>query len=97
MRRSLVAGNWKMNMTVEEARNFVADLGRPLDDIAGVEKVLCPPFTALMVVHAMLEGLDIGLGAIHRTASSDLQVLKLIGRGPRGQGQLKGEVLVFAL
>jgi triosephosphate isomerase len=52
-----------MNMTVEEARNFVADLGRPLADIAGVEKVLCPPFTALTAVHAMLEGLEIGLGA----------------------------------
>jgi triosephosphate isomerase len=63
MRIPLVAGNWKMNKTIEEARSLVADMGRELDDIAGVEKVLCPPFTALMAVSAMLAGLEIGLGA----------------------------------
>ena len=63
MRIPLVAGNWKMNRTIEEARSLVADIGRELDDIAGVEKVLCPPFTALMAVSAMLAGLEIGLGA----------------------------------
>jgi triosephosphate isomerase len=63
MRIPLVAGNWKMNKTIEEARSLVAEMGRDLDDIAGVEKVLCPPFTALMAVSAMLAGLEIGLGA----------------------------------
>jgi triosephosphate isomerase len=63
MRIPLVAGNWKMNKTIEESRSLVADMGRELDDISGVEKVLCPPFTALMAVSAMLAGLEIGLGA----------------------------------
>jgi triosephosphate isomerase (TIM) len=63
MRTPIAAGNWKMNMTVEQARTLVADLGRPLADIPGVEKVLCPPFTALLAVRAMLAGLEIGLGA----------------------------------
>jgi triosephosphate isomerase len=63
MRKPLVAGNWKMNMTVEQARGLVAELGRPLADIAGVEKVLFPPYTALLAVQAMLQGLEIGLGA----------------------------------
>jgi len=63
MRTPLVAGNWKMNMTVEGARSLVYALSAPLREISGVEKVLCPPFTALQAVHALLEGSDIGLGA----------------------------------
>jgi len=63
MRTPVVAGNWKMNKTIEEARTLVAEMGRELDEIPGVEKVLCPPFTALMAVSAMLAGLEIGLGA----------------------------------
>lgn len=63
MRTPLVAGNWKMNKTAAEARELVSQLLGPLMDIAGVEKVLCPPFTALFAVSSMLEGSGIGLGA----------------------------------
>jgi len=63
MRTPAVAGNWKMNRTVEEARTLVAEMGRELADIPGVEKILCPPFTAILAVSAMLAGLEIGLGA----------------------------------
>jgi triosephosphate isomerase len=38
-------------------------MSRTLRDIQGVEKVLCPPFPALLAVSAMLQGTDIGLGA----------------------------------
>ena len=63
MRTPLVAGNWKMNKTVIEARDLVAVMKTPLSEIAGVEKVLCPPFTALMAVAALIGDTDIGLGA----------------------------------
>lgn len=63
MRKPLVAGNWKMYNTVAEARHLVAEMVPGLQAINGVEKVLCPPFTALMAVRALLEGTDIGLGA----------------------------------
>ena len=63
MRTPIVAGNWKMNKTVEEARLLVSDMGRKLREIEGVEKVLCPPFPALLAVSALLKGTDIGLGA----------------------------------
>ena len=63
MRTPIVAGNWKMNKTVEEARSLVFDMSRKLREIGGVEKVLCPPFPALLAVSAMLQGTDIGLGA----------------------------------
>lgn len=63
MRTPMVAGNWKMNMTVEGARSLVFAMLAPLREIHGVEKVLCPPFPALQAVQALLEGSDIGLGA----------------------------------
>lgn len=63
MRKPFVAGNWKMFKTVAEARHLVSELVPALQVIAGVEKVLCPPFTSLLAVAALLEGTEIGLGA----------------------------------
>jgi triosephosphate isomerase len=63
MRTPFVAGNWKMNKTIAEARSLVSEMGPVLRQVKGVEKVLCPPFMALFPVAAMLEGTDIGLGA----------------------------------
>ncbi len=63
MRIPIVAGNWKMNKTVEETRALTFALGQELKDISGVTKVICPPFTALLAAAAVLQGTDIGLGA----------------------------------
>lgn len=63
MRKPFVAGNWKMYKTVAEARHLVSELVPGLQSVGGVEKVICPPFTALLAVNALLEGTDIGLGA----------------------------------
>ncbi len=71
MRRPLVAGNWKMNKTVEQAAVLVEELLPGLNAVPEVEKVLCPPFTALMFLSAQLEDTDVGLGAqdLHWEAS----------------------------
>ena len=63
MRKPFVAGNWKMNKTVAESRHLVSELVPGLQAIDGVETVLCPPFTSLLAVAALLEGTDIRLGA----------------------------------
>ncbi len=63
MRKPLVAGNWKMNKTVAEARELVVAMSAPLREIAGVEKVVCPPFISVMALSAILEGTGIDLGA----------------------------------
>ncbi|MEW6092429.1 MAG: triose-phosphate isomerase [Chloroflexota bacterium] len=62
-RTPLVAGNWKMNMTIAEARELTAALVPALRSIESVEKVLCPSFMSLFPVAALLQGTDIGLGA----------------------------------
>jgi triosephosphate isomerase (TIM) len=71
MRIPIVAGNWKMNKTVEQARTLVAEMAPGLQAIQGVEKVLCPPFTASVAISAMLVGTGIGMGAqnLHWEAS----------------------------
>lgn len=63
MRKPFVAGNWKMFKTVAEARHLVSELVPGLQAIANVEKAICPPYTALLAVRALLEGTQIGLGA----------------------------------
>lgn len=63
MRTPLVAGNWKMNKTVAEARDLVSTMRAKLDTIANVGKVLCPPFIAIPALAEMLSRTGIGLGA----------------------------------
>jgi triosephosphate isomerase (TIM) len=63
MRKPFVAGNWKMNKTAEEARALVEDLLGELQKLDRVERVICPPFPALMTLSAVLAGTGIGLGA----------------------------------
>ena len=63
MRIPMIAGNWKMNTTVNEAVGLVNDMGPGLDEIEGIVKVICPPFVSLAVVKELIEGSSIKLGA----------------------------------
>jgi triosephosphate isomerase len=63
MRLSLIAGNWKMNTTVTEAVALVQSMQQRLDEIKGVEKVVCPPFISLTAVAELVKDSSIELGA----------------------------------
>lgn len=63
MRVPMIAGNWKMNTTVEEAVELVTKLRYELDRIADVDKVICPPFVSLDPLKKRLEGSTVMLGA----------------------------------
>jgi triosephosphate isomerase len=63
MRTPFVAGNWKMNKTIAETRELLSALAAGLNEIHGVERVVCPPFTSLMAASELLAGKEIGLGA----------------------------------
>ncbi len=63
MRTPIVAGNWKMNKTVSEARELVSELVPLVKDMNDMKVVLCPPAPSLLPISALLEGTDIGLGA----------------------------------
>src|SRR3972149_158140 len=63
MRIPIIAGNWKMNTTVAEAVALVQTMREKLDQVAGVEKVLCPPFISLAAVKELIKGTSVKLGA----------------------------------
>ena len=63
MRTPFIAGNWKMNTTVAQASTLVAEMRERLDQVEGVEKVLCPPFISLATIEELLRGTSIKLGA----------------------------------
>ena len=63
MRIPLIAGNWKMNTTLDEAGKLVAAMRPGLEAIPGVEKVVCPPFISLSAVKEALKGSTVKLGA----------------------------------
>ena len=55
MRKKIIAANWKMNMTCEEAAGYIEILLRELGtDSDRVEVVIVPPFTAIAKVSGLL-------------------------------------------
>ena len=62
MRKPIIAGNWKMNMTPAEAEVLVSAL-LPLVRDAACEVVVCPPFVDLYAVSRLVAGTNVRLGA----------------------------------
>jgi len=62
MRRPVVAGNWKANLTLQEAAALVRQLMGSCETPA-VDVVVCPPFTVLTTVASLLKGSRMALGA----------------------------------
>ena len=63
MTRTIIAGNWKMNMTPAEARGLVTAMIPGLATVKDVETVVCPPFVALEAVYGLLRGTGVAVGA----------------------------------
>lgn len=65
MRKKIIAGNWKMNKTVEESAKLASEIveaSRSVDS-AKVEIVVCPTFLALDRVAGVVKGSSVKLGA----------------------------------
>jgi len=63
-RKPILAANWKMNLGhEEEAVAFLRKIRPGLNEIKGLDLVLCPPFTVLSAVAELLARTRIGLGA----------------------------------
>ncbi|HID89499.1 MAG TPA: triosephosphate isomerase [Anaerolineae bacterium] len=87
MRRPLALSNWKMAMTLAQARAFIRDfLSRVADLVDQVEIVICPPYTAVHAVAEALRGTGIGVGG------QDL----LPGPGEAHTGAISGPLLADA-
>ncbi|MBD5290911.1 MAG: triose-phosphate isomerase [Bacteroides sp.] len=64
MRKNIVAGNWKMNTTLEEGVELANNVNALLKERKpNCDVVVCVPFTHLTSVNAVLEPELVGLGA----------------------------------
>ena len=63
MRKPLIAGNWKMNKTDQEAFELAKTLAGQVGNLTDRDVLLCPPFTSLRTVAEALKGTNIKLGA----------------------------------
>lgn len=65
MRKYIIAGNWKMNLTLEEGYGLVTEIkGMVQDEVNNsAEIVVIPPFIHLSGVHNLLKGSRVKLGA----------------------------------
>ena len=62
MRKPIIAGNWKMNMTPSQAKELVTDL-IPLVKDAACDVVVCPPYVDIALVAELVKGTNIQVGA----------------------------------
>ena len=73
MRRCIVAGNWKMNTTLDEAAALAGEVAAGAGALlpaqsghgesGGLELVLCPPFVSLAAVRDAVSGSGVSVGA----------------------------------
>ncbi len=63
MRKTIVAGNWKMNKTPREALELIETLKPLVGDNDRTEVVFCPPFVSLVLAAQAVKGTNIKIGA----------------------------------
>lgn len=64
MRRKIIAGNWKMNKDPAESLSLIKEIKERLQKLPqGVEVVLCPPYTSLVVASQFIKESVLKLGA----------------------------------
>lgn len=70
-RKKFIAGNWKMNTTLEDASKLAQDLVAAMGTVTDVTIAICPPYTNLSEVAKIIKGSSIKLGAqdVHWEAS----------------------------
>jgi triosephosphate isomerase len=62
-RKKFIAGNWKMNTTLDEARSLAKSVVDTVGKNSDVDVAVCPPYTSLLAVAEILKGSTVKLGA----------------------------------
>jgi triosephosphate isomerase len=63
VRKTVIAGNWKMNFTPSEAKKFIEALIPNVKDFDGCDIVLCVPFVDIATAVEAVKGTNIKIGA----------------------------------
>jgi triosephosphate isomerase len=62
-RKKFIAGNWKMNTTLNEAVDLAKAIVVKMGKITDVDIAICPPYISLKSVYDVIKGTSIKLGA----------------------------------
>jgi len=62
-RKKFIAGNWKMNTTVDEAVALAKALVEKMGKVTDVDIAICPPYISLKSVSDVVKGSSVKLGA----------------------------------
>ena len=107
MRPVIITANWKMNTTPADAGPLAADIARATE-VAGVTRIICPPFTNISAVKDAVEGTGVLVGAqnVHNaptgayTGEISADMLKglvswcIVGHSERRRDQFESDELV---
>ncbi|MCZ7609210.1 MAG: triose-phosphate isomerase [Ignavibacterium sp.] len=64
MRKTVIAGNWKMNNDLTQSEKLIVELKNLLqNEKPNCDVIICPPFTSLSEASKLLKGSNIKLGA----------------------------------
>ena len=63
MRKKLVAGNWKMNKTLDESVQLAREIKNSALELKGADILICPAYPALHAVHEVVKDSPVALGA----------------------------------
>lgn len=92
MRTPIIAGNWKCNMRMDTAFELVSGLLGRIDEIEGVEKIVCPPFVYIQSVETALTMTSVKAGAQNVHWEDDVAATGEIG--PRQLAELVEYVII---
>jgi triosephosphate isomerase len=62
-RKKFIAGNWKMNTTIDEAAVLAKAVVAKMGTVTDVDIAICPPFISLKAVSDVVKGTSVKLGA----------------------------------
>ena len=62
-RRPLIAGNWKMNLSINDSVSLIEGIAAGIADLDGVDVLVAPPFTSLAAVRQAIGNSKIFLAA----------------------------------
>lgn len=63
LRRTVIAGNWKMNYTPSETQKFIGELLPKIEDYNDCDVVVCVPFVDIATAVEAVKGTNVKVGA----------------------------------
>jgi len=70
MRQPLVAGNWKLNGSLESTRELLEGIKAGVEDVANAEVAVCPPYIFIPEAQVQLAGSPIAWGGQNLSAET---------------------------